>query len=206
MVVLSLLLSKPNSGADPLVMLISSSLLTHLVFLTSGTPLYSCPLAGGNYTANSNFATNLDLLLSSLVSKASSSGYGNDSRGSGGDEVYGSGALSDQPSRRRMVRAVPFALLQPEFILEVGRFFQIPVHEYQECIGPGSVLHGADRDDERPCFGRGCRSTQVRHQSSPSRCVLKHIWPRSVQPHPLRSELLQMSPETNFGPEDLLRG
>ncbi|KAG9442160.1 hypothetical protein H6P81_018014 [Aristolochia fimbriata] len=38
----------------------------------------------------SNFATNLDLLLPSLVCKASSSGCENDSRGSGGDEVYGS--------------------------------------------------------------------------------------------------------------------
>ncbi|XP_068639276.1 cysteine-rich receptor-like protein kinase 10 [Aristolochia californica] len=80
-------LSKPSTH---LLLLLSSLLtLTHLILLTSGAPLYyTCPVSG-NYSSNSTFGTNLDLLLRSLVSNASSTGFGNETRGSGVDEVYG---------------------------------------------------------------------------------------------------------------------
>ncbi|KAG9454233.1 hypothetical protein H6P81_007137 [Aristolochia fimbriata] len=73
MVVLSLVLSKPNSSIDPMVKLISSfllSLLTHLVFLTSGV-LSTTPVPASRTTRLTVTSPPISIcffLLSSLTS------------------------------------------------------------------------------------------------------------------------------------------
>ncbi|KAF8043204.1 hypothetical protein BT93_A1523 [Corymbia citriodora subsp. variegata] len=52
-------------------------------------PLYHICFGKENYTSGSPFKTNLDGLLSALVSKVPPSGFGTSSSGEGNDEVYG---------------------------------------------------------------------------------------------------------------------
>ncbi|XXG83032.1 hypothetical protein AAC387_Pa10g0888 [Persea americana] len=76
--------------SKPLQYLFLSSLIILLHFSTvTAFPLYSSCGVTGNYTNNSTFATNLDLLLSSLASNGATTGFANDTVGKDPDQVYG---------------------------------------------------------------------------------------------------------------------
>ncbi|KAF6136490.1 hypothetical protein GIB67_035049 [Kingdonia uniflora] len=70
------------------LLLIVTSLLLFQTPTRAGDTLEVCSNSA-NYTSGSQFKTNLDLLLSSLVSNASKSGFYNTSIGNGLDTVYG---------------------------------------------------------------------------------------------------------------------
>ncbi|GLU23235.1 hypothetical protein SLE2022_392580 [Rubroshorea leprosula] len=53
------------------------------------TLFYSCPIEQGNFTANSNYDKNLDLLLSNLAKSPNDYGFYNLSEGQEPDQVYG---------------------------------------------------------------------------------------------------------------------
>ncbi|XP_039155004.1 cysteine-rich repeat secretory protein 38-like [Eucalyptus grandis] len=55
----------------------------------SADPLYHICFGKDNYTSGSPFKTNLDSLLTTLVSKVPPSGFGTGSSGEGNDQVYG---------------------------------------------------------------------------------------------------------------------
>lgn len=76
--------------SKPLLYLFLSSLIILLHFTTvTALPLYSSCPGSSNYTNNPTFAANLDLLLSSLASNGTATGFANDTVGKGTYQVYG---------------------------------------------------------------------------------------------------------------------
>lgn len=76
--------------SKPLQFLFLSPLIILLHFTTiTALPLYSSCGDSGNYTNSSTFATNLDLLLSSLASNGTATGFANNTVGKDPDQVYG---------------------------------------------------------------------------------------------------------------------
>ncbi|KAK3445961.1 hypothetical protein EUGRSUZ_A01732 [Eucalyptus grandis] len=69
------------------ILLLSFFLLLDTSF--SADPLYHICFGKDNYTSGSPFKTNLDSLLTTLVSKVPPSGFGTGSSGEGNDQVYG---------------------------------------------------------------------------------------------------------------------
>ncbi|XP_058092192.1 cysteine-rich receptor-like protein kinase 44 isoform X7 [Magnolia sinica] len=81
----------PSLLSKPFEFLLLSSLLLfifHLPTTTADLLFTSCPSAA-NYTANSTFGTNLNLLLSSLSSNASLTGFSNNTIGENANRIYG---------------------------------------------------------------------------------------------------------------------
>ena len=78
------LLSKPLQY----LLLSSPIILLHCSTITA-LPLYSSCGDTSNYTNSSTFATNLDLLLSSLASNGTATGFANNTVGKDLDQVYG---------------------------------------------------------------------------------------------------------------------
>ncbi|KAM0952324.1 putative protein kinase RLK-Pelle-DLSV family [Dioscorea sansibarensis] len=64
-------------------------LILHIPLALSADPLYSVCSYNTNYSSNSTFQANLNLLLSSLTSNIAYSGYFNDTKGKPPDQVFG---------------------------------------------------------------------------------------------------------------------